>query len=55
MLTRSYCFYCKGQIDDKEEIMQNCVTRRIAHRRCLENQAEERISDTPLKEGEKCE
>lgn len=35
MLTRSYCAFCQGQINDKEEIVEHCVTRLLAHKRCV--------------------
>lgn len=38
MKTRDNCVFCEGQIDDKEDIVQNNETEHIAHAKCVRMQ-----------------
>ena len=37
MKMRVYCHFCKGQLDDKEELVENKTHGTAAHLRCLKN------------------
>ena len=37
MLTRSYCYFCHSQMDDREPAVQNCTTGAFAHEWCAKN------------------
>lgn len=36
MLYRDRCVFCKQQVNDNEQLMQNYATNEIAHLRCLD-------------------
>lgn len=53
MLTRDYCVFCKGQINDNEPVQRECASGAIAHERCIpgaKRRAEEKTTQSKLSE-----